>query len=82
MAARVAIMEHLEAIAEPLLADVAGGIDWNQVGMQALYGGAAGAGIGSTTGIGTVPGLIGGAAIGGGLAMWSTWNQTTMKPAK
>jgi len=70
----------LESIAEALLADIAGGIDWNQVGMQALYGGAAGAGIGAATGIAAVPMAIGGAALGGGLAMWSTWDQSTRKP--
>jgi len=73
---------QFEVIAEQELSEVAGGIDWNQVGMQALYGGAAGAGIGSTTGIGAVPGAIGGAMIGGGLAAWSTWNQPTMQPKK
>lgn len=71
-----------EAIAEASLAAIAGGIDWNQVGMQALYGGAAGAGIGAATGVAAVPLAIGGAALGGGLAMWSTWDQSTRKPAK
>ena len=72
-------MEHVEAIAESLLGDVAGGIDWNQVGMQALYGGASGGAIGATTGIGAIPGVIGGAVLGGGLAVWSTWDQPTRK---
>ena len=66
-------------IAEAVLGEVAGGIDWNQVGLQALYGGAAGAGIGSTTVIGALPGAIGGAAIGAGLGIWSSWDQPTRK---
>ena len=41
-----------------------------------------GAGIGAATGIAAVPMAIGGAALGGGLAMWSTWDQSTRKPAK
>lgn len=58
---------------------VSGGIDWNQVAMQGLYGGAAGATIGSATGFGAIPGAIGGALIGGGAAAYATWHQPTQK---
>ena len=69
----------IDAIDPIDLDQVTGGIDWNQVAMQGLYGGAAGATIGASTGLGAIPGAIGGAAIGGGAAIYSTWNQKTQK---
>jgi hypothetical protein len=71
---------QIDAIDEALLEQVTGGIDWNQVGMQALYGGAAGAGIGAAFGgVGGPVGAAGGAAVGAGLGIWSTWNQRTVR---
>ena len=76
---------QFEAIATEDIEAVSGGIDWNQVGMQAMTGaGALGtAGWAATAGnpIGGLVGAGAGAVIGGGLAAWSTWDQPTRKPA-
>ena len=71
---------QFEAVAEEEIETVSGGIDWNAVGTQAMQGAAAGATVGWATGFGAVPLAVGGGLIGGGLAAWQTWNQTTMKP--
>ncbi|HEY5927621.1 MAG TPA: hypothetical protein VIV11_38315 [Kofleriaceae bacterium] len=76
---------QFEAIAVEEIEEVAGGVDWNQVGMQAMTGAAAlgTAGWAATGGV-PIGGIIGagaGALIGGGLGVWSTWDQTTRKPA-
>jgi len=81
---------QFEPIADEEIGTVAGGIDWNQVGMQAFAGAGAGAAVAWGTGTVAIPvygqiaaaGLVaGGAAVGAGLAIWSSWNQPTMKPA-
>jgi hypothetical protein len=70
---------QFEAIADDVLDEVSGGVDWNAVGMQTMQGAAAGATVGWATGWGIFPMMIGGAAVGGGLAAYSTWNQSTVK---